>query len=68
MGELERGNLHCVKLCEVLEEEDEEDSGCACAVGVFCGGAGAWGSGGGVEVVGLSTVCVHWRKKPQENN
>ncbi|KAL3819016.1 hypothetical protein ACJIZ3_004921 [Penstemon smallii] len=66
MGELESGNsLHWVKLWEVFEEEEEEDSWWG---GGGCVGGGAWGRGGGVEVVGLRAVWVQWRKKAQENS
>ncbi|CAA0838372.1 L-gulonolactone oxidase 3 [Striga hermonthica] len=56
-GELGRGNLHWVKLWEVLEDDEEDDSGSCC--GGRGGGGGAWGRGGWVELVGLSTVWVH---------
>lgn len=40
MGELERGNRHCVKLWEVFEEEEEEDSS-----GGRCDAGGGGGGG-----------------------
>ena len=46
-------NLHWVKLWEVAEEEEVEDS--------------HW-KGGGVVAVGLRRVWAQWRKKAHENS
>lgn len=67
---------HCVKLCDAEDEDDDDDVEGAAGGGGGGGGAVAAaaaaaatvmeGVGGGV-LVGLSTVCVQWRKMPQEN-
>lgn len=71
-GELGNGNLHWVKLCELVLDEDEDSDELAGAVAGAGKGDGVWsesgmGRVGGVVVVGLRTDWVQRRKKPQEN-
>lgn len=78
MGECGSGNLHCVKLWEAEEDEDDdEESGWEGRLGVgrSWGGGGSGGSeddrgkvGEWGVLVGLRTVWVQWRKKPQEKS